>query len=118
MKAELKRLHSPDIADLRSFMPAAPDRFSFLLQMIVGPFGQEGEESFDAVVCTPSWLKIEVDRCGIMAGKHYIFMNTYNYDKLVKYIESCCNKATGDSWQEIAEQLQCLGRWEFENYQP
>jgi hypothetical protein len=118
MKAELKRLHSPDVADLRGFVPATPDKFSFLLQIIVGPLGGDGEESFDVTVCTPSWLQIEVERQGIAMGRHYLFMNTYDYDGVVKYIESYCDKSTGNSWQEIAQKLAGLGRWEFEGYQP
>jgi hypothetical protein len=118
MRAELKRLHSPDIADLRGFIPARSDVFSFLLQIIVGPLREEGEESFDVIVCTPSWLQAEVERRGIMTGRHYLFMNAYDYDVLVNYITSYCDKLTGNSWQEIAQKLGCLGRWEFEDYQP
>ena len=91
--------------------------FSFLLQIIVGPLGEDGEESFDVIVCTPSWLQVEVDRRGITMGRHYLFMNTYDYNELVKYIESYCDKLSGNSWLQIAQKLTRLGRWEFEDYQ-
>lgn len=42
MRAKLKRLHSPDIYDLRAFIPEEPDKFGFLLQAMIGPEGLEG----------------------------------------------------------------------------
>jgi hypothetical protein len=47
MKAELKRIHNPDIDNLSEYYPNDPENFSFLLQAIVGPLGEDGEESFD-----------------------------------------------------------------------
>lgn len=44
MNAELKRVHSPDILDLENYKPENPTKFSFLLQAMVGPEGNEGEE--------------------------------------------------------------------------
>ncbi|MGA2448326.1 MAG: hypothetical protein ABTD50_06615 [Polyangiaceae bacterium] len=37
MKAEHKWLHSPDVDDLRSFVPAVPERFSVFVQAMTGP---------------------------------------------------------------------------------
>ena len=56
LRAALRGLHSPDISDLRTYRPERPDEFGFLLQVFAGPEGQEGEESFGVVVCTPKWL--------------------------------------------------------------
>jgi hypothetical protein len=50
--AKIRYLHSPDI-DPDSYVPDDPTRFMFLIQMIAGPDGGPGEESFDFTVCPP-----------------------------------------------------------------
>lgn len=56
MKAELKRLHSPDVYDLSSFVPVDAERFSVFVQAMIGPVGDDSSESFDIVVCSPASL--------------------------------------------------------------
>ncbi|WP_366097976.1 Imm8 family immunity protein [uncultured Bartonella sp.] len=56
MRAILKRLYSPDIYNLESYIPPEEENFCFLLQAMIGPLGGDGEESFDIEVFTPMWL--------------------------------------------------------------
>lgn len=44
MNAKLKRLHSPDIYNLENYHPESPDSFCFLLQAMIGPADEDGEE--------------------------------------------------------------------------
>lgn len=53
VQAVLKALNSPSIFDLPNYMPENENSFAFLLQAIIGPKDEEGEESFDIEVCTP-----------------------------------------------------------------
>jgi hypothetical protein len=41
MQAALKRLLSPDIADLQTHVPEDDEKFGFLLQVMVGPANGE-----------------------------------------------------------------------------
>jgi hypothetical protein len=116
MRATLKRLHSPDILELSSYQPEVDDSFGFLLQVLVGPKEGEGEESFDVFVCTPEWLKRNHNRTDLIVGRHYLIIFEYNYDRLLRYLDEYCSRCSGETWQEIAEQLGRLGKWEFEDY--
>lgn len=118
MKPEIKRLHSPDIDDLVTYQPQGTDAFSFLLQIIAGPEGQDGEESFDVVVCSPAWLVQNIGNDEIVIGRHHLIMANYDYEQLVKFIRDQCAKCSGRDWEEVANKLGRLGQWEFEDYVP
>jgi Immunity protein 8 len=68
MRAEIRRLH----IDPATFTPDDPERFAFLIQMIAGPAGEKGEESFDFEVCTPGWLHDRARREGPVNGRHHL----------------------------------------------
>lgn len=64
-------LHSPDFADLAAFQPEASS-FGFLVQVIAGPNDHEGEESFDVIVCSPTWLS---EQDVPLIGRHHLIVN-------------------------------------------
>jgi hypothetical protein len=117
MQAELKRLHSPDVLDLKHYRPERGDNFGVLLQAMIGPVGLEGEEAFDILVATPEWLK---QRCKgqIILGEHHLIVCEYNYGTLFDFIAEFARKCVGDDWKSIAKQLSHIGRWEFDEYRP
>lgn len=116
MRAELKRLHSPDVHDLKAFSPEDTGDVGFLLRVMIGPEGEDGEESFDVQVCTPKWLEKHCAGSGILVGRHHLVMPEYSYQALVSFITAYCDRSSGQTWQEVALQLSRLGKWEFEDY--
>jgi hypothetical protein len=118
ISAELKRVHSPDVVDLAAYQPTEEEMFGFLLQLIAGPSGEDGEESFDVTVCTPAWLQRNLGRTDIVMGRHYLFVRRYDYQGLMRFLVDYCQNCRGDSWSEVAEQLGRIGKWEFEDYRP
>jgi hypothetical protein len=118
ISAQIKRLHSPDIPDLAAYEPADGRNFGFLLQIIAGPSGEDGEESFDVTVCTPSWLAENLGPTGILIGRHHLIVARYNYQDLKRFLVDFSEKHRANSWAEIAEQLGRIGKWEFEDYRP
>ena len=98
MKAELKRVHSPDIKDLEHFVPENLDSFGFLLQAMIGPEGEDGEESFDIEVCTPKWLEETYGLEDVVIGRHHLIMREYNYKRLVQSIENFLSRCYGENW--------------------
>jgi len=116
MNAELKRLHSPDVYNLEDYRPENPEKFSFLLQAMVGPEGKDGEESFDIEVCTPRWLEETYGVEDVVIGRHHLIIREYNYERLIQAIKDFLKQCTGENWNEVAEKVSRLGMWEFEDY--
>jgi hypothetical protein len=114
----LKRLHSPDVLHLESFRPADPTCFCLLLQAMFGPDGSDGEESFDVVVCTPRWLESEVERSGMIDGRHHLVVSRFDLTEIRSFLISYARSCEGESWDAAALKLSRLGKWEFEDYRP
>jgi hypothetical protein len=104
------------VYDLESFAPADPTCFGFLLQAMFGPEAARGEESFDILVCTPSWLASEVEREGIVNGRHTLIVAAYDLSRIRSFLTAYANTCTGETWHEAALKLSRLGKWEFEDY--
>jgi hypothetical protein len=117
MQAKLKRIHSPDVWDLQKYQPDVANNFGFLLELSVGPKGEETEDNFDVLVCTPEWLKQRYKTFDIVAGRHHLIVFEYNYDRLVDFLERYCSGCSGETWQEVAEKMGRLAKWEFEDFQ-
>src|SRR5699024_5557028 len=111
VRAELKRLHSPD-ADLKGFRPENGADFSVLVQAMIGCEGSEAEESFGFVVCTPGWMSRHCTEVGKpIFGSSYIVVNSFSYDDLVSAIAALCRATEGKSWNDVAEKLSRYGHW-------
>jgi len=117
MKAELRALHSPDLADLKHGSPPDPGNFGILVQAMIGPEDEEGEESFDILVCTPSWLAGQVEREGPTWGRHHLLLPRYDYAAIESTVRSLVDSVHGLDWPEVAEILARYGAWEFEDYE-
>ena len=116
MIATVRRLHSPDINNLATWSPPDPSGFGFLLQIMVGPVGQEGEESFDVQVCTPAWLEQRYGLDSIVVGRHHLIVFKYEYKAIEAFIKEYVARCSGNTWHDVAMKVGRLGRWEFEDY--
>lgn len=79
MDAKLKRLHSPDIYNLETYQPEYANSFCFLLQAMVGPEGEEGEECFDIEVCTSKRIEENLGLDEALVGQNYLTLHSCNY---------------------------------------
>ncbi|AUI60401.1 immunity 8 family protein [Amycolatopsis sp. BJA-103] len=117
MHAEIRYLHTPDM-EPDTYVPDDPDRFLFLVQMLAGPVGEPGEESFDFEVCTPGWLHQQVQQDGLRNGRHHVIVDTFDWPALQTYFQNLVATCTGADWNEVSAKLARYGRWEFEDYTP
>lgn len=115
MKAELRRLHSPDVLDLVSWTPSEKD-FGVLIQLMVGPLCGQGEESFDVTVCTVAWLADRVMRARMLDLRHHVLVQAYDYHALESFFRKRVSNCSGASWPEVAAHVGRIGKWEFEDY--
>jgi hypothetical protein len=116
MRAKLKQIHSPDVPDLRKYQPDDPNNFSFLLELSVGPRDDETEDIFAVVVCTPEWLRERSERTDITIGRHHLIVFEYDHDRLIDFLERYISECSGETWLEIAQKLNRLAKWEFEDF--
>jgi hypothetical protein len=117
MRAELRRLHSPDADPLSGFAPHDPESFAIYVQAFVGPDEGEGEESFGFTVCTAAWLAEQPpSRKGFEFLRSTLLMPRWDYEVMLRALTDLCRHASGDTWDEVATSLSRYGSWEFEDY--
>jgi len=116
VRAEVRRLHSPDVPDLRVYDPPVGDDFSVLIQILAGPVGSDGEESFDIEVVTPKRLASRVAQKGPLNGRHLLIVESFDYATVERWIQRAVAACEGSDWRQVAECLARVGRWEFEDY--
>lgn len=118
VKAAIRRFHSPDVPDPAGYQPDHPDVFGVLVQVLAGPSDGPGEESFDVVVCSPRWFEAQLEVGEVRSARHHLMALRYNWpaieDAICEFVERC----EASSWSELAQRLEILGRWEFEDYTP
>lgn len=117
MRAKIKSFHSIDINDFSNFIPDQPDNFSFVLELMVGPDNEPGEESFDIQVCTPLWLLSHLKKDDVIPGIYLLIVLEYNFERIFDRLKELIEPYSGSEWNEIAQKVAKIGFWEFEDYQ-
>ncbi len=111
-KSYIRMCDSPDI-DLDTYSPFKKDDFGFLLQILVGIEGEQGEESFEIFICTPKWIEQNYSKETIILGLHTIIVQEYDYKKIIDAIEELfC--ISGVTWDDISRDLSYFGLYEFD----
>jgi hypothetical protein len=104
-----------DVPDLAEWTPSTDD-FAVGVRLLVGPDGEEGEESFDLTVCSAGWLAARVRDEFIWDARHHLAVEHFDYRRLADYLQRRVEACQGSSWDEVSEKLARLGHWEFEDY--
>jgi Immunity protein 8 len=118
MRAEVKSIDTVDGEPLEARPPAQLDNFCVWVRAMVGPRGEEGQESFDIGVCTPKWLEERCQKDGFALGRHYLVVDGYNVPFIKKIITKLIESYEGSTWPEVGAKVARIGYWEFEEYPP
>jgi hypothetical protein len=114
MRAHLKRLTSPDVADLRTFRPRDPANFAIVVDANIGVETLQEGENFRMLLCTPVWLMENHGLGDVVIGHQLLIVFRYDFEAVVRRLVDFCQRCEGDDWYAIARQLHIIGRWEFE----
>jgi len=109
----LKSLHSPDLEE--PALPADPACCSVLVQAIIGPPGEPGEESFDFLVVTPAYLE---QQAHVRWGRGLLIVPEFAWATVRLMLAKLLPMAARESWSAIGAELNKEMHWEFDNYRP
>lgn len=115
MRPELKQLHSPDVFELDNPTLDQSGPFCVLVQAMFGPEGEEGEESFDVLVCNPKWVE-QQSRIGTFNSRHHLIVSKFDASEIRAFLIEAASHCSGQTWDEVASKLGRIGKWEFEDY--
>jgi hypothetical protein len=114
---------------LDGFAPSDPGHFGFNAQIFIGTDEDDRFDSFDVVVCSPSWLADEVSAGkwsrfqsgqlrvipeSIVVGAGIWFMCRWDRAEFDEALRSICAAASpGPDWGSVASRIGRLIPWEF-----
>ncbi|MFI6046293.1 Imm8 family immunity protein [Nocardia sp. NPDC051321] len=114
MKAELKRIHSPD-ADLeKGPLPSE----ALFVQLMIGPMDSPGEESFDLMVSTPEARDSVADPSDPQSGRYILVLDRIEPTLIKQYVDDLLRDIDRPTWQELAAEIGRFAKWEFHDYRP
>jgi len=125
VRAELKSLFSMEIpGGLEDYTPGDPAHFGIRVMAFIGTAETDKVDSFDVVVCTPSWLSENFndprlqssvwEPPGIRFGNRFLFMQSWDYNALHTAVTDLCAYWEGHDWGTLADRIGRYIPWEFD----
>jgi hypothetical protein len=129
-RAHLQAMYSPDVYGgpghhtleeltraLAQWQPRGD--FGIVLNLLVGGSADDpATDSFDLTLCTPGWLAERVREQGIVDGRHFLVVHQYDHQLVERYLRERIDAIEGDSWPEVAMQIDELAEWEWKPHPP
>ena len=94
MRPAIRALISPDAQDLHGYRPDDPTCFGLFIQLLAGPEGEPGEESFDFTVCTGAWLSLKAAE-GPFIARHNVVVSEYDWPAIQSFLERFVRSCEG-----------------------
>lgn len=119
MKPILKSIISSNV-DLTSYVPDDA-AFRVLVELEIGPEDSVGMDIFQLEVCSSKWLwtnrsrSIDLDSIS-WGSRPTLIVADYSFEAIVLFIGNYLSEIEGDSWVEVAEEINNRLAWEFDGY--
>jgi hypothetical protein len=115
MKAVIRSYSYNGSEDLSTYEEGAAADFGFTLVFAIGIKGEKGEDFFEVLVASPTYLaRLKSGREPAFL-RHVILAPDYNIPAAVALVEKYINSLEEDSWGKMAAKIGRLLRWEFED---
>jgi hypothetical protein len=114
----------------RRFAPHDPRHFGFHAQVFIGTPEDDLADSFDVMVCSPTWFVDHVERDGawdtfeagppelpdaVLPGAGIWFMRTWDPAQFEAALKAVCASASGGpDWGSVASRVGRLIPWEYD----
>lgn len=111
------------------FMPADPEHFGVDVKVFIGTAGTGTSDSFDILVCSPSWMAEQVTagdwlrlRRGaprviseaVAVGSGVWLMRRWDSTELKSALHALCAACSpGPDWGSVASRISRVAPWEF-----
>lgn len=118
MRAIIKSYDSYDVEDLNTYQPADPLVFVVSINFAIGAVGQAGANYFEVVVVSPDFLHTQYPGSNCYFLRHYLLVKEYNFTSILALMTTYINSLEAESWEQLAEKINRVARWEFEDYRP
>ncbi len=116
MKSELKGLYSIDLPNGKPQLPKDPSNCWIIVQAEIGTTDNIESDVFTFYVCTLKKLTQIVSKNKFQKGLHLLIVEAFDWVLIENIINNICNKTMGNTWEEIAQQINKFGAWEFDDY--
>jgi hypothetical protein len=120
---------APEDGDIEGYAPDDPREFGFGAQVFIGDDSDEASDSFDLVVCSPSWFAKRVAegqwerfQAGglrsipdtVAVGSGIWFMQEWDLSDFKRAVQAVCEGfSPAPDWETLAARIGRLIPWEF-----
>jgi len=116
MKAVIRRYGCSESEDLSTYEEDEAAVFGFTLTFAIGLEGSKGEDFFEVFVASATYLAQLESAQAPAFLRHVILAPDYDIPAAVALVKKYVNSLEEDSWEKLAAKINCVLRWEFEDY--
>ena len=116
MRAVIRSYSCSESEDLSTYEVGEAPVFGFTLTFAIGSEGSQGEDFFEVLVASATYLAQLKAAPTPAFLRHVILASDYNVPAAVTLVEKYISSLEEESWEKLAVKINRVLRWEFEDY--